>query len=585
VEDHLEPAAAPRTPPAEEAARPTLVAPLLASLAMAALLTAGTLTGAVSPLLGLGLLVLGLPASAVLWWRVRLAGFEQRRERALGEREVLQERISILSRHANDMMVLSDEHQLVVDVNERACELLGYPREALLGQPVQSLRDPTTLADFDLRTRQEIERGHAIFETRYRRQDGSTFPVEVSVRTADIGGKRFFQGIARDISERRQLELQLQLADRMASVGTLAAGVAHEINNPLAYVLANLDFSLAELTHPTPDGGELKRALGEARDGAVRVREIVRDLKAFSRGRDEEQELLDVRRVLQAAVGMAQNEIRHRARLSIELLDVPPVLGSEHRLSQVFLNLLINAAQAIPEGSSDAHLVNVATSTAEDGRVAVEVTDTGAGIPEAVLPRVFDPFFTTKPVGVGTGLGLSIVHGIVAGMGGEIKVRSELGQGTIFTVLLPPAPAQAPTPAPHPPRPAAAAGSASVLVVDDEPLVGRAVGRILSPPHRVTLASSGAEALALAEVNRYDVVLCDLMMPGMSGMDLHQRLGRTAPGVAGRMIFLTGGAFTEGARAFLARVSNARLEKPFEPAALREAVAAALAARVADGLD
>jgi PAS domain S-box-containing protein len=528
---------------------------------------------------GLGLILVVLLAAAAMWWRLQVAGWERRRERARAARAALEERIAILSRHSNDMMVLSDEQQLLVDVNERTCELLGYTREELVGRPVRDLRDPSTLPDFPIRTKQEIADGGAIFETRFCRKDGVTFPVEVSVRTAVFGGRRFFQGIIRDITERRKLELQLQLADRMASVGTLAAGVAHEINNPLAYVLANLDFALGELGQPVPEGGEVRRALDEAKDGAVRVREIVRDLKAFSRGRDLERERLDVRRVLQSAVGLAQNEIRHRARLSVELLDVPAVLGSEHRLGQVFLNLLINAAQAVPEGAADANLVNVVASVADDGRVAVEITDTGAGIPEEILPRIFDPFFTTKPVGVGTGLGLSIVHGIVAGMGGEIKVRSEPGQGTIFTVLLPPAPAEAAAPAaaalpgavPAPtPLPA---GGAKVLVVDDEPLVGRAVGRILSPPHRVTLASSGAEALALLAQHGFDVVLCDLMMPGMSGMELHDRLAADAPEVARRMIFLTGGAFTDGARDFLARVPNARIEKPFEPAALRTAVA------------
>jgi len=190
-------------------------------------------------------------------------------------------------------------------------------------------------------------------------------------------------------------------------------------------------------------------------------------------------------------------------------------------------------------------------------------------------------------VGVGTGLGLSIVHGIVTGMGGEIKVRSEPGQGTIFTVLLPPAPAlqaeaapapvAAPAPAPTPTAGTAAAAG-RVLVVDDEALVGRAVTRILSPPHQVTLATDGATALELLVAGHYDVVLCDLMMPRMSGMELHDRLAATAPEVARRLVFLTGGAFTDGARDFLARVPNARLEKPFEPAALRALVAERLAA-------
>ena len=530
--------------------------------------------------LALGALAIALTTAVggTLWWRLQLARTERRHERAVAERATLLERIEILSRHANDMMFLLDERQILVDVNDRACEVTGYQREELLGMPVATLRDPATVQDLPQRTAEEIAKGGVIFETRYQRKDGTTFPVEVSVRTALIGGHRFFQGIARDMTERRRMELQLQLADRMASVGTLAAGVAHEINNPLAYVLANLDFALGELQAPGAGPEELARALGEAREGAVRVREIVRDLKSFSRVSEAEREPTDVRRVLQTAVGLAQNEIRHRARLAIEYAEVPPVLASEHRLGQVFLNLLINAAQSIPDGAADRNLVNASTFLAGDGRVAVEITDTGSGIPAEVLPRIFDPFFTTKPVGVGTGLGLSIAHGIVAELGGELTVRSELGSGSIFTVRLPPAPAgarpraaAAPGPAPRPPQ------GARVLVVDDEPLVGRAVARILSPPHQVTVALTGQEALDRLASEPFEVVLCDLMMPGLTGMDVHQRLLERAPALAARMVFLTGGAFTETARAFLARVPNARLEKPFEPSALRQVVAAAVA--------
>ena len=255
------------------------------------------------------------------------------------------------------------------------------------------------------------------------------------------------------------------LADRMASVGTLAAGVAHEINNPLAFILANVEFALAELRGRGGRATEVLRALGEARDGGLRVREIVRDLKAFSRAGRGGQRAVDLRRVLQSALGLAQNEIRHRARLEVDVGDIPPVMGSEHRLGQVFLNLLINAAQAIPEGRAAENVVRAITATAPDGRALVEISDTGTGIPPDVLPRIFDPFFTTKPVGVGTGLGLSICHGIVSGLGGEIHVESTLGRGTTFRVLLAAArPARArrtpPRPLPPPPVPRrSAAGS------------------------------------------------------------------------------------------------------------------------------
>jgi CheY-like chemotaxis protein len=241
------------------------------------------------------------------------------------------------------------------------------------------------------------------------------------------------------------------------------------------------------------------------------------------------------------------------------------------------LNLLINAAQAIPEGEPALHVVRASIGMHPDGRVRVEVADDGAGIPPEVRARIFDPFFTTKPVGVGTGLGLSICHGIVAGLGGEIAVEGEPGKGTVFRVLLPAAPAAVEAePTPLPPVPLR---RARVLVVDDEPLVRRAVQRILSPPHEVETRANGREALAALEgEGGFDLVLCDLMMPEMSGMELHGLLAEREPALASRFVFLTGGAFTPGARDFLSRVPNARVEKPFEPAALRELVLRILAA-------
>jgi len=519
-------------------------------------------------------------SAAVLSWRREVGRWEARRARAREERAALQARIDILSRHANDMMVLTDEQQRLVDVNDRTCEALGYGREELIGQPVRMLRDPATLADFEARTAEEIEKGGVIFETRYRRKDGATFPVEASVRTSVVGGRRFFQAVIRDITERRRLELQLQLADRMASVGSLASGVAHEINNPLAYLVANLDFALAELERPGHDQGEVKRALAEAHHGALRVREIVKDLRTFSRGQDSAREPVDVRRVLQSSLSLAQSEIRAKARLAMELGEVPPVLANEHRLGQALLNLLVNAAQAIPPGDPDRHVVQASTARWPDGRVAIEITDTGAGIPAAALPRIFDPFFTTRATGTGTGLGLAIVHGIVTDLGGEVLVRSEPGHGSIFTVLLPAAaPRVEPLLTPPPVAPPAAPGPSRVLLIDDEPLVGRAVTRVLSPPHQVTVAPTAEDGLRLLEAGGWDAILCDLMLPGLSGMELHERLAATRPEDARRMVFLSGGAFNDGAREFLERVPNQRIEKPFDPPRLRQVVAALVAAR------
>jgi signal transduction histidine kinase len=390
-------------------------------------------------------------------------------------------------------------------------------------------------------------------------------------------------------AEQRKMQEHLLISDRMASVGTLAAGVAHEINNPLSAVLANVDFSLEELAgleqdlrafSVGPDGHddvgldlsafaprltEMKSTLRDAREAADRVRLIVRDLKVFSRSGDEDTSgPVELRRVVDSALRMAWNEIRHRARLIKDYGDIPPALGNEARLGQVFLNLVINAAHAIPEGRSDRNEIRIATKL-EGDRVVVEIRDTGAGIAPDVLPRIFDPFFTTKAPGVGTGLGLAICHRIVSALGGTISVDSTVGTGTLIRVLLRIA-EDAGLEAETAPSPAQRAGRrGSILVIDDEPMVVGLVRRMLSRSHEVTAASTVNQALArLTAGDRYDVILCDLMMPEMSGIDLHAELLRAYPDEADRMVFMTGGAFTTGARAFLDRVGNPWVEKPFD---------------------
>jgi PAS domain S-box-containing protein len=397
-------------------------------------------------------------------------------------------------------------------------------------------------------------------------------------------------GTVTDITEKKRMQAQLLQSDRMVSMGTLAAGVAHEINNPLAYVVSNLGFVLSELAAAGVDSvhgegasrtlpgevlGEMRRALEEAKEGAERVRSIVRDLKTFSRPDETARAEVDVRRVLESAINMARNEIRHRARLVLELGPVPPVRASEHRLGQVFLNLLVNAAQAVPEGRAGENEIRAVTRTDGQGRAVVEVHDTGAGMAPEVLTRIFEPFFTTKPVGVGTGLGLSICHGIVTALGGAMQVESKPGEGSVFKVFLP---AAGERDRASPGRPDAARPARSrILVVDDEPLVGRAVQRALSGRHEVVVEQGGRAALArLARGERFDLVLCDLMMPETTGMDLLEELTRLDPAHAGRVAFLTGGAFTAAAREFLERSGRPRIDKPFDPEGLLAAVDALL---------
>ncbi|HEY4186235.1 MAG TPA: response regulator [Polyangia bacterium] len=381
-------------------------------------------------------------------------------------------------------------------------------------------------------------------------------------------------------AERRKMQEQLLISDRMASVGTLAAGVAHEINNPLAAVVANLELmgkDLARLSEELQIGDRLAEIFDElhdARESADRLRQIIRDLKIFSRSTDEERRgPVDVRRVLESSLRMAWNEIRHRARLVKDYGEIRPVEANEARLGQVFLNLIVNAAQSIREGNAERNTIHVSTSLdLPTGRIVVEVRDSGNGIPPENLPRIFDAFFTTKPVGVGTGLGLPICHRIVSALGGEIQVQSEVGKGTSFRVLLPPSSGEAAVQAPPPPS-VRSIRRGRVLVIDDEPTLARALGRVLEPDHEVTIAPSASEASRLIVAgDRYDVILCDLMMPQMSGMDLHTDLTARAPEQASRMVFLTGGAFTSEARQFLDGIPNQRIEKPFDTQHVRSIV-------------
>jgi PAS domain S-box-containing protein len=386
-----------------------------------------------------------------------------------------------------------------------------------------------------------------------------------------------------DVSRERRLQAQLVFSDRLASIGTLAAGVAHEINNPLSYLLANFEFLEERLRDrcAAPQDGEVLAAVREARDGARRIAEIVRGLRTFSRrdGEDAAPAALDVRGPVRAAARIAENQLRSRATLLLDLRDVPPVRASEHELAQVALNLLVNAAQATPEGRPEEHAIRVTTRLAADGRVALEVSDTGSGISPENLPRIFDPFFTTKAVGEGSGLGLSVCHGIVEALGGAIEVESTLGRGSCFRVLLP---AQEAQPAPTPPAESSPASKRGrVLVLDDEPLVCRAVARTLASDHEVVALTDPSEALTrLAGGERFDVVVCDLMMPGLTGMECHEALRTSRPELARNMIFLTGGAFTAKARAFLDRVPNVRVDKPFDADELREVVARGVARAV-----
>lgn len=264
-----------------------------------------------------------------------------------------------------------------------------------------------------------------------------------AIGTSDLLA-RHAESLRQADAERKQLQENLRFAERMASLGTLAAGVAHEINNPMTYVLGNLEYMAEELAqHPVPAWGSaepsLEQLVAEAQDGARRVVRIVRDLKTFSRHSDNDPLApLDLESTLDTAADMVRAQIRHRAKLERDYRGDTMVLGDNVRLGQVFVNLVVNAAQAIPDGDDhERHRITLRTYIDASDRAVAEVEDTGTGIEPAHLPRLFDPFFTTKPIGIGTGLGLSSAMGIVSALGGTIDIESEVGVGTKVRVRLP----------------------------------------------------------------------------------------------------------------------------------------------------
>ncbi len=480
--------------------------------------------------------------------------------------------------HAVEGIARLDEVGRYTAVNTVYGRILGRAESELLGTEWAGRAHPDDRAAV-LAAREATPPGAKTeLDVRAVRKDGSLVVVRMLLVGANSSsGARGHHVFIRDVTEQKQMQERLLLADRMASMGTLAAGVAHEINNPLTCVLANVGL-LSEILpavaaeHDDPRLREASDLLRDVRDGAERVRKIVRDLKMFSRPDDTKSGAVDVRQVIESCINMAWNEIRHRARLVKDYGPTAFVDGNDAQLGQVFLNLLINAAQAIPEGNVERNEIRLVTKIddQDDRRVVVEIRDTGAGIPASVLPHIFDPFFTTKPVGMGTGLGLSVCHGIVTKLGGALLVESEPGEGTTFRVLLRRVAERPKTERPAPEVVVRAAPRSRLLVVDDEPMVVNSFRRILAKDYEVVACTSGREALAAIEAGPpFDLILCDVMMPLVTGMDVYEELSRAAPDVAARMVFMTGGTFTPRAKAFLDRVPNPRLDKPIDVKTLR----------------
>ncbi len=505
------------------------------------------------------------------------------------EREL--HRLTQVLENMYDAIVVLDLEGRITDWTAKAEVTFSLPRDKAVGAALADLIGAESMATLQ---RQSALCGHYTAEIAIPRAGSPLAVYEVaSGPLKDDDG--FVIGLVaafRDVTEKKAMQEQMVLADKMAAIGTLAASIAHEINNPLAYVVGGLDWfaeRMSALVSTDRASADIPtEVLDEMRQGVARIATIVGSMKTLSRKDDHPTPVpVDLRRAIALAERIVSNEVRQWARLRV---DVPPglfVLSNETRLMQVFINLIMNAVHAIQTGVPARNAIRVAVERQEPDAITVIVRDTGSGMSAGTLERAFTPFFTTKPAGMGTGLGLSVTRTIVEGSGGSIAIESELGAGTTVRLRLPSAAGvsiAAPAPA-SPPRASAPTPSASgsVLIVDDEPLVANALCRLLrSRGYDAESAPDGRSGVQLALSGRFDAIVCDLMMPGFSGVDLHDELASERPDLLQRLLFLSGGAFSPREQAFVEAGRRTVLAKPWSADGILSAVAAVVARAVTD---
>jgi len=444
----------------------------------------------------------------------------------------------------------------ILDANPALLALLGYEtREQLMALDLSvDVFADISAHEWLVRTAQHGELDDWV-EVTWRRRDGELIDVRLSLRMVEDeeGGPPVYEGIAEDVTERHRRDERLRRSERMASLGQMLAGVAHELNNPLA-AISGFSQLLLRGTWPEDD----RKALATIGREARRAERVVRDLLTFARqGNVTRSELVDLHGVIRHIVDTQHYALDTRGvRVLLELAAMPVyVQGDTARLEQVMLNLVVNARQALEAMRGERAMVQVplelhiTTAIVADDQVVICVADNGAGIAPSLLGKIWDPFFTTREEGVGTGLGLSVVHSIVTEHGGVVDVHSEMGRGTEFTVRLPIVNAPdldtlhvtAEVAVPSGAEPTSIGRALDILIVDDEAAIISFLTRFLtSRGHAVVGASAGTHALRIAEQFTFDVVLCDLHMPVMDGVEVIRRM-RLLPSCSGTRYVLSSG--------------------------------------------
>lgn len=502
----------------------------------------------------------GKPSTVSFFWDVSDQVAAENLRRAEGER------LARLIADAPDGILIL-RGPLILSANRAAAALAGLADPNLMiGRSLAEIVVAEDLAMMRDRLSRRLS-GEALAPQEYRtvRSDGSQGVVEITSIPFVHDGEAVILAFARDVTERVAMRGRLASAERLAVIGTLAAGIAHEINNPLMAAALQVDL-LRRMQRSDPASLEVVEALEELRQMHDRIAFIVRDLKAVSRVDDDERTSVDLMRVFDTVKRMLAPASKGKAVPIANLGGLPRVMGSEFRIEQVFLNLILNALQALPDGRLE-NRIEIRGSRVGPDRLCLEFIDNGPGIAPADVARVFEPFFSTKPAGVGTGLGLPVCRDIVTRLGGDVEVSSVLGHGTtvrVFLVAFPDATREEPVAAPAP-----SGRRRRVVVVDDEQLLAETLGILLGTRNDVEVFTDPDKALErLLSDAPFDVVLCDLMMPGRTGMDLFRQVVARRPEDARRFVFMTGGAYTPSATQFVEQAEVRHLLKPFDVAAV-----------------
>lgn len=497
----------------------------------------------------------GALSIAAAWFRQEWARRLQETSRELRSTE---QRNQLVMDSALDAIITLDSTRRVTHWNPRAHALFGYPPIEVLGKRVEGLLELQPAADGSGTTHRgldfDLPPPNRPVEMRATTKDGRQIAVEFSVSVIESDGTTIYGLFAHDLQARKELEAQLRVRDRLAAVGTLVAGVAHEINNPLAYLSANLELLQAQ-------GVARGESVVAIREATARIRTIVSDLRTFAAPSEHARPVAtDVRQVVESALRMASGELRERAQVQANLEDVPLITADPARLGQLVLNLLVNAAQSIPEGAATDNVVSIDLRHL-GATLSLEIADSGAGIDPEIRDRIFDPFSTTKS-GEGMGLGLYICNQIARSLGGTIRFDANEPRGTRAVVELPVAACVAPRVVEETAwrHSIVTTPGLAVLVIDDEPELLRVLAEVLEA-YDVTTA--GPEEAKSAEFELFDAVVCDLMMPGVNGKALFDAARAQDKGLEERFIFMTGGAFPLWAQKFVESVPNRCLAKPF----------------------